>query len=92
MKKIRWTNAELLTLGDLYREGLSYNAIACRLNRTKPAIAYALNKYRDVINVEYRRDPDDHLPEPPLFARPRPDQQKKVEPSEDAKKPWWKIW
>ena len=87
MKKPRWTNAELLTLGDLYREGLSYNEIACKLNRTKPAIAYALNHYRDVINVEYRRDPDQYLPEPPLFVRPKPEEQRKVEI-----KPWWKIW
>lgn len=92
MKKPRWTNAELLTLGDLYRDGKSYNEIAVKMNRTRPAIAYALNQYRQVINVEYRRDPDDRLPEQPIFARPGPDQQRKVEPSEDAKKPWWKIW
>lgn len=87
MKKPRWTTAELLTLGDLYRDGLSYNEIACKLNRTKPAIAYALNQYRDVINVEYRRDPDQYLPEPPLFARPKSEEQRKIET-----KPWWKIW
>lgn len=92
MKKPRWTNAELLTLGDLYRDGLSYNKIACKLNRSRSAVAYALNQYRDVINVEYRRDPDQYLPEPPIFARPRPDQQRKVEPSQEDKKPWWKLW
>ena len=81
MKKPRWTNAELLTLGDLYRDGLSYNEIACKLNRTKPAIAYALNKYRDVINVEYRANPEQYetkMPDP--------------SPRAEIKKPWWKVW
>jgi len=55
MSKRRWTNAELLTLGDLYRDGLSYNEIACKMNRSKQSVAHALHSYRNVINVEYRR-------------------------------------
>lgn len=50
-----WTNAELLTLGDMYREGKSYNQIATKLNRNKSQVAYAINRYRDVINIEYRK-------------------------------------
>jgi transposase len=50
-----WSNSELLTLGDLYRQGKSYNEIAVKLNRTKSQVAYALGRYRDVINVEYRQ-------------------------------------
>ena len=87
MKKPRWTNAELLLLGDLYRDGKSYNEIASKLNLSKSAVAYALNQYRYVINVPYRRDPDAYMSEPPIFARPTIEQQQKVEP-----KPWWKIW
>jgi len=55
MSKKRWTNAELLTLGDLYRDGLSYNEIACKMNRSKQSVAHALHSYRNVINVDYRR-------------------------------------
>ena len=50
-----WTNAELLTLGDMYRDGKSYNQIATKLNRSKSQVAYAVNRYRDVINIEYRK-------------------------------------
>lgn len=52
----RWSNYELMTLGDLYRDGLSYNEIACKLNRSKISVAHAIHSYRDVINVEYRKE------------------------------------
>ena len=55
MNNRRWTNLELLTLSDLYRDGLSYNEIACKLNRSEPAVATAIMKYRDVINIEYQQ-------------------------------------
>lgn len=86
MKKPRWTTAELLTLGDLYRDGLSYNEIACKLNRSRSAVAYALNQYRDVINVPYKRNTGAGRKKQEeirvLFTR---------EP-EPEKKPWWKFW
>ena len=81
MAKLRWTNAELLTLGDLYREGKTYNQIACKMGRTKQGIAYALHKYRDVINVEYRNNADQ-------YETRMPDPSPRVE----IEKPWWKIW
>ena len=86
MKKPRWTNAELLTLGDLYRDGLSYNEIACKLSRSRSAFAYALNQYRDVINVPYKRNPG--------AGRKRAEEIRVLftrEP-EPEKKPWWKFW
>ena len=86
-----WTNAELLTLGELYREGLSYTQIASKMNRSRSAIAYALSTYRYVINVPYRKDPDKYG-EPPLFARPTLEQQRKIEEQSVDKKPWWKLW
>ena len=87
MKKPRWTNTELLTLGDLYRDGLSYNQIACKMGRTKSAVAYALNQYRDFINIPYKRNPGSGRKPAEeeirvLFTR---------EP-EPEKKPWWKFW
>lgn len=86
MKKPRWTNAELLTLGDLYRDGLSYNAIAAKLNRSRPAVAYALNQYRNVINVQYKRKPG---------SGRKPAEEIRViytRQPEPEKKPWWKFW
>ena len=87
MEKPRWTNAELLTLGDMYRDGLSYNQIAVKLNRSKSAVAYALNQYRDVINVPYKRKPG--------AGRKPADEEIRVlftrEP-ESEKKPWLKFW
>jgi transposase len=76
MKKPKWTNAELLTLGDLYRDGKSYNEIAVKMKRTRAGIAYALNQYRDVINVEYKKEGSGRKP-----VQPEPE-----------KKPWWKFW
>lgn len=93
MNNKRWTNIELLTLGDLYRDGMSYNEIACKLNRSKSAIAYAVNAYRDVINVDYRRE----------GAGRKPGEVKPIDrtiitvdtPMVDMtppNKPWWKFW
>lgn len=77
MKKKPWSNADLLTLGDLYRDGKSYNEIAVKLNRTKGAVAYAINQYRDVINVDYRSEGAGRV---------------KIVASEQKKKPWWAFW
>jgi len=79
--KKRWTNMELLTLGDLYRDGLTYNQIACKMGRTKQGVANALHNYRDVINVEYRHNADQ-------YETRMPDQS----PRPEIKKPWWKFW
>jgi len=87
MKKPRWTNAELLTLGDLYRDGLSYNQIAVKMNRSRSAVAYALNQYRNVINVQYKRKPG-------AGRKPAGEEIRVLftrEP-EPEKKPWWKFW
>jgi len=87
MKKPRWTNAELLTLGDLYRDGLSYNQIAVKLNRSRSAVAYALNQYRNVINVQYKRKPG-------AGRKPAGEEIRVLftRESEPEKKPWWKFW
>ena len=90
MSKSRWSNAELLTLGDLYREGKSYNEIAVKLKRTKRAVAYAVNAYRDVINIDYRRKGSGRKAET-LYVPTRADQSDTVTITE-TKKPWWKIW
>lgn len=75
----RWTNLELLTLGDLYRDGLSYNEIACKIGRSKSAVAQALSVYRDVIHIDYRSEGAGRKPNAP-------------ESLITPKKPWWKFW
>lgn len=80
----RWTNLELLTLGDLYRDGLSYNEIACKLGRTKGQVSWAITTYRDVINIEYRskgagRKPVKYFPREELVAK-------------TERSAWWKFW
>jgi len=82
----RWSNMELLTLGDLYRDGMSYNEIAVKMNRSKKAIAYALHSYRHVINVEYRRKRGEYHTEMPIFVH------EKTMDFTPPKKPWWKVW
>lgn len=79
MKKPKWTNAELLTLGDLYRDGKSYNEIAVKMKRTRAGVAYALNQYRDFINVEYKKEGAGRKSVAPVQPEPE-------------KKPWWKFW
>ena len=92
MSKARWSNAELLTLGDLYREGKSYNEIAVKLKRTKRAVAYAVNAYRDVINIDYRQKGSGRKPET-LYAPTRVDESEIVTVAlTEPKKSWWKIW
>ena len=90
MNNKRWSNSELLTLGDLYREGKSYNEIAVKMNRTKRSVAYAINVYRDVINIDYRRQGSGRKAET-LYAPTRVDQSETVTITE-PKKPWWKFW
>ena len=89
MNNKRWTNMELLTLGDLYRDGLSYNEIACRLNRSKSAIAYAINVYRDVINVDYRRKGAGRLKSNTVSSLSADTPMVDMTP---PKTPWWKFW
>lgn len=89
MNNKRWTNMELLTLGDLYRDGLSYNEIACKLNRSKSAIAYAINVYRDVINVDYRRKGAGRLKSNTVSSLSADTPMVDMTP---PKKPWWKFW
>ena len=60
----KWTNSELLTLGDLYRDGKSYTQIASKLNRSRGSVAHALHVYRDVINIEYRQEGSGNRPKP----------------------------
>ena len=92
MSKARWSNAELLTLGDLYRDGKSYNEIAVKLKRTKRAVAYAVHAYRDVINIDYRQKGSGRKPET-LYAPTRIDESETVTVTfTEPKKPWWKIW
>lgn len=91
VKKSRWSNLELLTLGDLYRDGLSYNEIACRLNRTEPAVATAIMKYRDFINIDYRAKGRGRVKTPvePLITADTP----MVDMTPPKKKhPWWAFW
>lgn len=85
MKKPKWTNAELLTLGDLYRDGKTYNEIAVKMKRTRAGVAYALNRYRDFINVEYKSEGAGRKSSvnTVIFAPTKP---------EPEKKPWWKLW
>jgi len=85
----RWTNLELLTLGDLYRDGLSYNEIACRIGRTSKAVAHALHTYRDVINVEYRAEGAGRVKTSvePLITADTP-----MVDMTPKKKPWWAFW
>lgn len=87
--KKRWTNLELLTLGDLYRDGLSYNEIACKIGRSRSAVAQALNVYRDVINIEYRSQGAGRKPHQaePLIKHDTP-----MVDMTPPKKPWWKFW
>jgi len=95
VKKTRWTNLELLTLGDLYRDGLSYNEIACRLNRTEPAVATAIMKYRDVINIDYRAKGRGRTKAEDKAPEPQPITTERVERFFEAvkpKKPWWAFW
>ena len=89
MNNKRWTNMELLTLGDLYRDGLSYNEIACKLNRSKSAIAYAVNAYRDVINVEYRRKGAGRFKSETVSSLSADTPMVDMTP---PKTPWWKFW
>lgn len=89
MNNKRWTNMELLTLGDLYRDGLSYNEIACKLNRSKSAIAYAINVYRDVINVDYRRKGAGRLKSNTVSSLSADTPMVDMTP---PKTPWWKFW
>lgn len=89
MNNKRWTNMELLTLGDLYRDGLSYNEIACKLNRSKSAIAYAVNVYRDVINVDYRRKGAGRLKSNTVSSLSADTPMVDMTP---PKTPWWKFW
>lgn len=84
MNNKRWSNRDILILGDLYREGLSYNEIATRMDRTKAAVAYAVNRYRNVINVGYRKEG--------TGRKPLPDTRIQVSAPEPQKKPWWKFW
>lgn len=88
MAKRRWTNMELLTLGDLYREGLTYNEIACKLDRSKQAVAHALYSYRHVINVEYRKERGSYHSETPTEA----ELHAPVKDFTPDSKPWWKFW
>lgn len=85
----RWTNIELLTLGDLYREGLQYNEIACKLGRTKAQVSWAITTYRDVINIEYRSKGAGRKPKQsePLITPDTP-----IVDMTPPKKPWWKFW
>ena len=89
MNNKRWTNMELLTLGDLYRDGLSYNEIACKLNRSKSAIAYAVNAYRDVINVDYRRKGAGRIKSDTVSSLSADTPMVDMTP---PKTPWWKFW
>jgi len=84
----RWTNSELLMLGDLYRDGLSYNDIACKLKRSKRGVAHALYAYRHVINVEYRRKRGEYHSEMPTQEELRAP----VKDFTPVSKPWWKFW
>ena len=87
----RWTNLELLTLGDLYRDGLSYNEIACKIGRSKAAVAQALNVYRDVINIDYRSRGAGRKSNStkPLIKPDTP----MVDMTPPKKKhPWWAFW
>lgn len=89
MNNKRWTNIELLTLGDLYRDGLSYNEIACKLNRSKAAVANAVNVYRDVINVEYRSKGAGRVKSETVASLSADTPMVDMTP---PKKPWWKFW
>lgn len=89
MNNKRWTNMELLTLGDLYRDGLSYNEIACKLNRSKSAIAYAVNAYRGVINVDYRRKGAGRIKSETVSSLSADTPMVDMTP---PKTPWWKFW
>ena len=88
MAKRRWTNMELLTLGDLYREGMTYNEIACKLDRSKQAVAHALHAYRHVINVEYRKERGKYHSETPT----QDELHAPVKDFTPVVKPWWKFW
>jgi len=78
----RWTNHELLTLGDLYRNGLTSKQIGEKLGRTSRSVEHAISRYRDVINVPYKK--------PGLSIKPG--LSSKPEPVVEPKKPWWKFW
>ena len=95
MNNKRWTNIELLTLGDLYRDGLSYNEIACKLNRSKAAVANAVNVYRDVINVEYRSKGAGRIKRIKRIEVEAAAPLSADTPMADMtppNKPWWKFW
>ena len=84
MKKPKWTNDELLTLGDLYRDGKSYNEIAVKMKRTRAGVAYALNRYRDFINVEYKSEGAGRK-----SVKYLPVEKSVVKTERSA---WWKFW
>ena len=87
----RWSNLELLTLGDLYRDGLSYNEIACKLGRTKGQVSWAITTYRDVIHIDYRSKGAGRKPNQaePLITPDTPI----VDMTPPKKKhPWWAFW
>lgn len=90
-KKRRWTNSELLTLGDLYRDGKSYVQIASKLNRSRGSIAHALHVYRDVINIDYRQEGSGNKPKP-VTEKQEPVTDTVVFRITEEKKPWWKFW
>jgi len=88
--KKRWSNIELLTLGDLYRDGAKYSVMASKLGRSEASIRGALSKYRDVINVEYRyKRGGGRKPKVREEAFTAPVRTTGV--SEPAN-PWWKFW
>lgn len=51
----KWTTAELLTLGDMYRDGMTSKQIGEKLGRTARGVEHAIARYRNVINVPYRK-------------------------------------
>ena len=90
-KNKKWTNSELLTLGDLYRDGKSYTQIASKLNRSRGSVAHALLFYRVVINIEYRQEGSGNRPKP-VTEKQEPVTDTVVFKITEEKKPWWKFW
>ena len=81
----RWSNIELLTLGDMYRDGDSFAKIASKLGRSEKSISQAVHRYRDVINIGYRKEGTGR----------KPSQQQVIIENvilQPAEKPWWKFW
>ena len=85
-KRKRWTNLELLTLGDLYRDGHSFAKIASKLGRSEKSISQAVHRDRDVINIEYRKEGAGRKPKEAQVFVDIP-----VSPLPETK-PWWKFW